>query len=252
MHWLRTLEDIARKREGGGGFKYFRRGARVKSASHRLRFTDDSCSVSHWSLAVRGSAGGTRLQLLHLRRIRGGDLHQMPACIACRHVPSQMPLPRRRAGVCRPAPPCGRPRLRGEREREREIEPHNLTAGSCSVAPVTASRNVEGGRPEAQRGRFFRGVIQLEMTNRHAKLHQKQSSFLRTVASFTKNKPPKAIITSKCMHGMNQTEAEYSRHGKRSQRASLSQIGPVVLEVGITRYLLRMHTIGHVTEVRKL
>ena len=39
------------------------------------------------------------------------------------------------------------------------------------------------------------------------------------------------IFTSKCMHGMNQTEAEYSRHGKRSQRASLSQIGPVVLEV---------------------
>ena len=38
------------------------------------------------------------------------------------------------------------------------------------------------------------------------------------------------ITTSKCMHGMNQTEAEYSRHGKRSQRASLSQIGPVVLE----------------------
>ena len=37
--------------------------------------------------------------------------------------------------------------------------------------------------------------------------------------------------TSKCMHGMNQTEAEYSRHGKRSQRASLSQIGPVVLDV---------------------
>ena len=37
--------------------------------------------------------------------------------------------------------------------------------------------------------------------------------------------------TSKCMHGMNQTEAEYSRHGKRSQRASLSQISPVVLEV---------------------
>ena len=41
----------------------------------------------------------------------------------------------------------------------------------------------------------------------------------------------KEIRTSKCMHGMNQTEAEYSRHGKRSQRASLSQIGPVVLEV---------------------
>ena len=39
------------------------------------------------------------------------------------------------------------------------------------------------------------------------------------------------IFTSKCMHGMDQTEAEYSRHGKRSQRASLSQIGPVVLEV---------------------
>ena len=37
--------------------------------------------------------------------------------------------------------------------------------------------------------------------------------------------------TSKCMHGMNQTEAEYSRHGKRSQRASLSQIGPVVLDL---------------------
>ena len=36
--------------------------------------------------------------------------------------------------------------------------------------------------------------------------------------------------TSKCMHCMNQTEAEYFRHGKRSQRASLSQIGPVVLE----------------------
>ena len=30
------------------------------------------------------------------------------------------------------------------------------------------------------------------------------------------------------MHGMNQTEAEYSRHSKRSQRASWSQIGPVV------------------------
>ena len=39
------------------------------------------------------------------------------------------------------------------------------------------------------------------------------------------------FVTSKCMHGMNQTEAEYSRHGKRSQRASLSQIGPGVLEV---------------------
>ena len=39
------------------------------------------------------------------------------------------------------------------------------------------------------------------------------------------------IHSSKCMHGMNQTEAEYSKHGKRSQRASLSQIGSVVLEV---------------------
>ena len=42
---------------------------------------------------------------------------------------------------------------------------------------------------------------------------------------------PRLFITSKCIHGMNQTEAEYSKHGKRSQRASLSQIGPVVLEV---------------------
>ena len=40
-----------------------------------------------------------------------------------------------------------------------------------------------------------------------------------------------SFFTSKCMHDMNQTEAEYSRHGKGSQRASLSQIGPVVLEV---------------------
>ena len=37
--------------------------------------------------------------------------------------------------------------------------------------------------------------------------------------------------TSKCMHDMNQTEAEYLRHSKRSQTASLSQIGPVVLEI---------------------
>ena len=43
--------------------------------------------------------------------------------------------------------------------------------------------------------------------------------------------------TSKCMHGTNQTEAEYSRHGKRSQRASLSQIGPVVLEVGESTHI---------------
>ena len=39
------------------------------------------------------------------------------------------------------------------------------------------------------------------------------------------------LTTSKCMHGMNQTETVYSRHGKRSHRASLSQIGPVVMEV---------------------
>ena len=54
------------------------------------------------------------------------------------------------------------------------------------------------------------------------------------------------VDTSKCMHGMNQTEAEYSRHGKRSQRASLSQIGPSSIG-GITRYILRMRTLGHVT-----
>ena len=33
--------------------------------------------------------------------------------------------------------------------------------------------------------------------------------------------------TSKCMHGMNQTEAEHPRQNKRSQTASLSQIGAV-------------------------
>ena len=33
--------------------------------------------------------------------------------------------------------------------------------------------------------------------------------------------------SSKCMHDMNQTEAEYPRHSKRSQRASLSSISPV-------------------------
>ena len=32
-------------------------------------------------------------------------------------------------------------------------------------------------------------------------------------------------VTSKCMHGMNQTEAEYPTQSKRSQTASLSQIG---------------------------
>ena len=54
------------------------------------------------------------------------------------------------------------------------------------------------------------------------------------------------LDTSKSMHGMNQTEAEYSRHGKRSPKSKFepnrsSSIG------GITRYLLRMRTIGHVT-----
>ena len=34
------------------------------------------------------------------------------------------------------------------------------------------------------------------------------------------------IHTSKCMHDMNQTEAEYPRQNKRSQTASLSQVGP--------------------------
>ena len=44
------------------------------------------------------------------------------------------------------------------------------------------------------------------------------------------------IYTSKCMHGMNQTEAEHPRHGKRSQTASLIQIGPVVLEIQAYSY----------------
>ena len=39
------------------------------------------------------------------------------------------------------------------------------------------------------------------------------------------------LATSKRMEGMNQTEAEYPRHSKRSQTASLSQIGPLVLEI---------------------
>ena len=63
-------------------------------------------------------------------------------------------------------------------------------------------------------------------------------------------KRPAAVIKtdySKCMHGMNQTETEYPRHSKRSQTASLSQIGPLVLDIGITRYLLRMRKIAHVT-----
>ena len=71
------------------------------------------------------------------------------------------------------------------------------------------------------------------------------------VESFTIREPVDACILYRlvggCMHRMNQTESEYSIHGKGFHRASLSQIGPVVLEVGITRYLLRMRTIGHVT-----
>ena len=53
--------------------------------------------------------------------------------------------------------------------------------------------------------------------------------------------------TSKCMHGMNQTEDEYPRHSKRSQTASLSQISPVPSIGDITRYLLHMRRICHLT-----
>ena len=53
------------------------------------------------------------------------------------------------------------------------------------------------------------------------------------------------LVTAMCMHGMSQTEAEYPRRSKRSQTASLIQIGPVVLELSI--HLLRMRKIGHVT-----
>ena len=35
-------------------------------------------------------------------------------------------------------------------------------------------------------------------------------------------------LSPKFMHGMNQTEAEHPRRSKRSQTASLSQIGPVI------------------------
>ena len=52
--------------------------------------------------------------------------------------------------------------------------------------------------------------------------------------------------TSKCMHGMNQTEAEYPRHNKRSWTASLNSISPVVFAI-LAEYLLRMRKIGHVT-----
>ena len=49
--------------------------------------------------------------------------------------------------------------------------------------------------------------------------------------------------TSKCMHGMNQTEAEYWQEIPKSkfEPNRASSIG------GITRYILRMRTIGHVT-----
>ena len=52
-------------------------------------------------------------------------------------------------------------------------------------------------------------VVELFITNLH---FQQRNKPMFTVMNF--------IITSKCMHGMNQTEAEYSRHGNRSQRAS--------------------------------
>ena len=52
--------------------------------------------------------------------------------------------------------------------------------------------------------------------------------------------------TSKCMHCMNQTEAEYFRHGKRSQKSKFEPNRPSSIG-GIARYLLRMRTIGHVT-----
>ena len=49
------------------------------------------------------------------------------------------------------------------------------------------------------------------------------------------------------MHGMNQTKAEYPRHSKRSQTASLSSISLVVFAILQNAYLLRMRRIGHVT-----
>ena len=55
----------------------------------------------------------------------------------------------------------------------------------------------------------------------------RKSAPLRPLGA-TPNSHPCGLCTSKCMHGMNQTEAEYSKHGMRSIRASLSQIGPVV------------------------
>ena len=59
------------------------------------------------------------------------------------------------------------------------------------------------------------------------------------------------------MHDMDQTEAEYLRHSKRSQTASVSQIEDQLnqltkLKIPITRYLLRTRKIGHVTYARKL
>ena len=65
--------------------------------------------------------------------------------------------------------------------------------------------------------------------------------------NFTEAVPKSWHYTSKCMHGMNQTEAEYPRHSKRSQTASLSQISPVPSTGDITRYLLHVRRICHLT-----
>ena len=54
--------------------------------------------------------------------------------------------------------------------------------------------------------------------------------------------------TGKCMHGMNQTDAEYSKveTWQEIPKSKLEPNRPSSIE-GITRYLLRMRTIGHVT-----
>ena len=51
-----------------------------------------------------------------------------------------------------------------------------------------------------------------------------------TFSTMSVSNPVLLLSTSKCMHGMNQTEAEYSRQYLRVSEY-LSQIGPVVLEV---------------------
>ena len=78
-----------------------------------------------------------------------------------------------------------------------------------------------------------------------------KSDFLRLFDSASRLRRSASVWTSKCMDGMNQTEAEYPRHSKRSQTASLIQIG--LSSIGdITIYLLRMRRIGHVTYAIKL